>query len=90
MEVYVETPLEVCVERDVKGLYRKARTGEIREMTGVDDPYEVPESPEIVVDASRLTPEESAEFIVRELEHGGWLPSVSRTPCWEGWCGASS
>jgi adenylylsulfate kinase len=90
VEVYVNTPLEVCVERDVKGLYRKARSGEIREMTGVDDPYEPPESPEIVVDAVSLTPEQAADHIVRELEWGGWLPPASEVPRWEAWCGASS
>jgi adenylyl-sulfate kinase len=76
VEVYVNTPLAVCEERDVKGLYKKARAGEIKEMTGLDDPYEVPESPDIVVDAVRLTPRESAEFIVAELERTGWLPKT--------------
>jgi adenylyl-sulfate kinase len=74
VEVYVSTPLAVCEERDVKGLYRKARAGEIHEMTGVDDPYEVPEHPEIVVDAVTLTPEQSADHVLRELEAQGWLP----------------
>ncbi len=76
VEVYVNTPLSVCEERDVKGLYRKARAGEIREMTGVDDPYEPPEHPEIVVDAVHGTPEESAHYVLKELERGGWLPAV--------------
>jgi adenylyl-sulfate kinase len=75
VEVYVSTPLEVCEQRDVKGLYRKARAGEIREMTGVDDPYEPPEHPEIVVDAVRLTPEESTDHVLRELSRQGWLPA---------------
>jgi adenylylsulfate kinase len=73
VEVFVDTPLEECERRDVKGLYRKARAGEIREMTGVDDPYEPPEHPEIVVDAVHTSPGESAEYIVRELERIGWL-----------------
>lgn len=80
VEVYVNTPLEVCEVRDVKGLYRKARAGEIREMTGVDDPYEPPEHPEIVVDAVRLTPAESAEFILRELERQGLLAPLPTPP----------
>jgi adenylylsulfate kinase len=90
VEVFINTPLEVCVARDVKGLYRRARAGEIREMTGVDDPYEPPEAPEVVVDAGRLTPEESAEFILRELERGGWLSSAADLPGAAAWCGASS
>lgn len=73
VEVYVSTPLEVCEQRDVKGLYRRARAGEIREMTGIDDPYEAPEHAEIVVDAVKLTPPESAEYILRELGRLGYL-----------------
>ncbi len=77
IEVYVNTPLAVCEERDVKGLYRKARAGEIREMTGIDDPYEPPEHPEIVVDAVRLTPVQSADYIVQQLEQQGYLAPAS-------------
>jgi adenylylsulfate kinase len=73
VEVYVNTPLTVCEERDVKGLYRRARAGEIKEMTGIDDPYEAPEDPEIVVDAVRMAPADSAQYILRELERLGWL-----------------
>ena len=77
VEVYINTPLEVCEQRDVKGLYRRARAGEIREMTGIDDPYEPPENPEIVVDAVRLAPAESAELILTDLERRGLLPRAS-------------
>lgn len=73
VEVYVNTPIEVCETRDVKGLYRRARAGEIKEMTGVDDPYEPPEAPEIVVDTVGRPPAEAAEGILRELERQGWL-----------------
>jgi adenylyl-sulfate kinase len=73
VEVYVSTPLDVCEVRDVKGLYKKARSGQIKEMTGVDDPYEPPEHPEIVVDTLGRTPAESAEHVLRELELQGWL-----------------
>lgn len=73
VEVYVNTPIEVCESRDVKGLYKKAHAGEIKEMTGVDDPYEAPETPEIVVDTIRLTPGQSAEYILDELVRQGWL-----------------
>lgn len=75
VEVYVNTPVEVCEQRDVKGLYKKARSGEMKEMTGVNDPYEVPESPEIVVDTVRMSPTESAEFIRKELVRLGFLPT---------------
>jgi len=80
VEVYVNTPLEVCEQRDVKGLYRRARAGEIHEMTGVDDPYEPPEDAEIVIDAARLSPEASADHIVAELERRGLLPPASSAP----------
>ncbi len=72
VEIYITTPLAVCEQRDVKGLYKKARAGEIHEMTGIDDPYEVPESPEIRVDTLSRTPDESAQYIVDELERLGW------------------
>ncbi len=77
VEVYINTPLAVCEERDVKGLYKRARAGEIKEMTGVSDPYKPPEHPEIVVDAVRMTPAESAALVLRELERQGWLSSNS-------------
>jgi adenylyl-sulfate kinase len=72
VEVYISTPLEVCEQRDVKGLYKKAREGSIKEFTGVDDPYEPPERPDITVDTVRWTPRESAEFILTELDRAGW------------------
>ncbi|MCI4321172.1 MAG: adenylyl-sulfate kinase [Thermoplasmata archaeon] len=74
VEVYVNTPIELCEQRDVKGLYKKARAGEIHEMTGVDDPYEAPEHPEIIVDTGSSTPAQSAEKILGELHRLGWLP----------------
>ena len=67
-EVFVDTPLEVCEGRDPHGLYKKARAGEIKGFTGIDDPYEAPESPELVLDTSKLSVEESVagcvEYIV--------------------------
>jgi adenylylsulfate kinase len=60
IEVHVATPLDVCAERDVKGLYAKQRAGEIRGLTGVDDPYEIPESPELRLDTAGLSVEEAA------------------------------
>ena len=79
VEVYVSTPLEVCEARDVKGLYRRARAGQIKEMTGVDDPYEVPEAPEIVLDTTSASPAQSATHLMRELVRLGWLPRSERT-----------
>ena len=61
VEVYVECPIEVLAERDVKGLYKKALAGEIPQFTGVSDPYEPPLTPEVTVNSSSETPEESAE-----------------------------
>ena len=73
-EIYVDTPLEICEQRDPKGLYRKARSGELKHFTGIDSAYEKPESPEIRVDTSNFTAEDLAEQIVRQLlgdEHQG-------------------
>ncbi len=79
VEVYIRTPLEVCEQRDVKGLYRKARAGEIHEFTGVDDPYEAPTDAEIIVDTTRMSPGESADYVLLELERLGWLESLPST-----------
>jgi adenylylsulfate kinase len=67
VEVFVDTPLEVCELRDPKGLYRKARAGELKGFTGVDDPYEPPERPEIVLRGDTQTPEDLAEIVVAYL-----------------------
>jgi len=71
IEVYVQCPIEVLVERDVKGLYKKALAGEIREFTGVSDPYEEPLNPEVIVKTDRESIEESANRIIAELEARG-------------------
>jgi adenylyl-sulfate kinase len=68
VEVHVATSLEECEARDVKGLYARARTGEIPEFTGVSDPYEPPESPEVRIETAGHTPEESAAEVVAWLE----------------------
>jgi adenylyl-sulfate kinase len=68
VEVYVKASVDECARRDVKGLYEKAMRGEIKGFTGVDDPYEEPPSPEVVVDTETQTPEESARAIVDKLE----------------------
>jgi adenylylsulfate kinase len=68
VEIYVATPIEECEARDVKGLYARARAGEIPEFTGVSDPYEAPLAPEITLETSGRTPEESAAAVVAWLE----------------------
>jgi len=70
---YVMTPIEVCEERDRKGLYAKARAGLIKEFTGISDPYETPADAEIVLDTTTLSPEEAAQKIVLHLEHQGFI-----------------
>ncbi len=67
VEIFVDTPLEVAEARDVKGLYKKARSGALKNFTGIDSPYEPPESPDIRVNTVAMTPEEAAEHIVRQL-----------------------
>jgi len=67
VEVFVKCPLEKCIERDVKGLYKKAIAGEIRQFTGISDPYEEPVNPEVVVETNLDTPEESAAKIINKL-----------------------
>ncbi|HET9533086.1 MAG TPA: adenylyl-sulfate kinase [Blastocatellia bacterium] len=79
VEVYVKCPLDVLADRDVKGLYKKALAGEIKHMTGIDDPYEEPLSPEVVVETDRETPEQSAARIIAELEKIGLIEASSST-----------
>ena len=67
VEIYVSTPLEECERRDVKGLYARARRGEIRNFTGIDDPFEVPERPELVLDTRLLTVEQSVAAVLERL-----------------------
>ena len=76
IEVFVHAPLEVCVERDVKGMYAKAFAGEIENFTGVSDPYEEPVNPEIVLNTHLETPEESAARLIAYLEKRGLVPSA--------------
>ncbi len=73
LEVYVEAPLAVAEQRDPKGLYKKARAGEIKGFTGIDDPYEAPESPELLVRTDQLSVEESVQAVLDMLEGRGML-----------------
>jgi adenylyl-sulfate kinase len=73
VEVFVSCPLEVLAERDVKGLYKKALAGEIKNFTGVSDPYEPPTSPDVVVDSSKDTVDQGVDRITAALKAKGWL-----------------
>ncbi len=73
IEVHVATPLEVCENRDRKGIYAKARAGLIKGLTGIDDPYETPEAPEVRVDTSDITPDEAAQEVLLELQRLGYI-----------------
>jgi len=77
IEVYVECPVEVLIERDVKGLYQKALAGEIKNFTGISDPYEPPLNPEIVVNSSTETVAESTAVIMNKLEELGYVLPVA-------------
>lgn len=77
IEAYVKASVEACEERDVKGLYAKARAGEIKEFTGVSDPYEPPENAELTLETEHQTPEESAQRILDYLEQRGLIPASS-------------
>lgn len=73
VEIHVAPPLEECIKRDVKGLYAKAISGEIKQFTGISDPYEEPLSPEITIDTSRLSVEEGVATIIGRLRELGYL-----------------
>ena len=79
VEVYVKASLETCIQRDVKGLYKKALAGEIKQFTGVSDPYEPPENPEVICDTERETPQESAAKIVAYLEEVGYVGNYAKS-----------
>ncbi len=73
VEIFVDAPLEVCAERDVKGLYKKAFSGEIPQFTGVSDPYEPPAAPELHIKTNEEEPQESARRVISRLEELGYL-----------------
>ena len=75
IEVYIEASVDACAERDVKGLYKKAFAGEIKEFTGVSDPYEAPENPEVTCHTESESPEESAQKLLDYLEERGLIPA---------------
>jgi sulfate adenylyltransferase len=71
--VHLAAPLEVCEQRDRKGLYARARAGMVKDFTGISDPYEVPEDAEVTIDTSEIGPDETAELILRHLEEEGFV-----------------
>ncbi|MEM9806297.1 MAG: adenylyl-sulfate kinase [Cyanobacteria bacterium P01_D01_bin.56] len=77
IEVYANAPVEVCEERDVKGLYKKARSGEIKNFTGISDPYEEPLNAEVVCETHKETLEESVNKVMAKLEELGYLSPVA-------------
>ena len=79
VEVFAKCPVEVCIERDVKGMYKKAIAGEIKNFTGVSDPYEEPLKPEIVVETDKELPTESAQKVIQWLENEGYIPPASES-----------
>jgi adenylylsulfate kinase len=72
-EVYAKCPIDVLAERDVKGLYKQALAGKIKNFTGIDDPYEPPVNPEVVIESDRETPDASAARVIAKLEELGYL-----------------
>ena len=73
VEIFVKASVDECEKRDVKGLYKKAKAGEIKGFTGVDDPYEEPLNPEVVCDTENQTPEQSTEYLIQQLVKLGYL-----------------
>jgi adenylyl-sulfate kinase len=80
VEVYCYAPLETLIERDVKGLYKKAIAGEIENFTGVSDPYEAPENPDVTIDSSAETVEQSLYRVLHKLEELGYVPPREDQP----------
>jgi sulfate adenylyltransferase len=77
IEIFVDTPLDICEERDTKGMYRQAREGKLKNFTGFDDPYEPPLNPEVVIDTVNRTAEENAEIILSFLTARGVVPAIA-------------
>jgi sulfate adenylyltransferase len=73
LEIHISTPIEVCESRDRKGLYAKARAGVLKEFTGVSDPYEEPENPEMRIDTSGISIDQAAQQVLLKLESLGYL-----------------
>ena len=76
-EIFCHAPLDICEQRDPKGLYKKARAGEIKGFTGIDDPYEAPLNPEMLIDTSKTSPQEAAVALCEMLEKAGKIPPLT-------------
>ena len=74
LEVFVDTPIQIAERRDPKGLYKKARRGELKNFTGIDSPYEIPDDPEIRIPTLEVQPEQAATLIVQQLRRSGLIP----------------
>lgn len=77
IEVHIDTPIEECEKRDPKGLYKKARAGEIKDFTGIDSPYEAPENSEITIENYNITVDEAANRVISYLEKHGYLKPIA-------------
>jgi len=73
VEIYTRCPVEICIERDDKGMYKKAIAGEIKDFTGIDDPYEEPEDPELILDTDMMSVEECVQKVLDKLEELGYV-----------------
>ena len=73
IEVYLSTPLEICEQRDRKGIYSRARAGKIERVTGIDDPYIPPINPDLTIDTNQLSPEETVQEVLLYLEEQGYI-----------------
>ena len=76
VEVFIDTPLAVAEARDVKGLYKKARAGELKNFTGIDSPYEPPQNAEVSIDTTSMSADDAAELIVNSLLGAYWMPTI--------------
>jgi adenylylsulfate kinase len=77
VEIYTRCSVEICIERDVKGMFEKALAGEIKNFTGIDDPYEEPESPELILDTDKESIDESVRKVLDKLEELGYIEKLS-------------
>ena len=76
IEIHVATPIATCEQRDPKGLYKKARAGELKNFTGIDDPYEEPLKPELAIDATNTSPQQATVLLVEYLEKQGLIRAL--------------
>lgn len=80
LEIFVNAPLEICEQRDPKGLYKKARAGELKQFTGIDDPYEPPDQPDLILESAQSPPDALAEAVVAFLRNRGLIPTTPLPP----------